>query len=78
MYEYSNPASKNEAMVNITHNYASLEGLPAHIVVRFSHAHFYDSEMLLVRFGGANPVVEELLESALGAEFADGNSVIRC
>ena len=72
------PWSKINVMAKITPNYYSLAGLPADIVEDFSYAHFYDGHTLLVRFLGTNPVVEELLESVLGGEFADGNSVLRC
>ena len=78
VYEYSDPTLKNKVRAKIMPGYLSQEGLPPDIVERFSHAHFYESDTLLVHYSGASPSVERLLESALGAEFADGNSVLRC
>ena len=78
VYEYSERTLKIKARAKIMPDYLSQEGLPPDIVERFSQAHFYESDTLLVHYSGASPTVERLLESALGAEFADGNSVFRC
>ena len=78
VYEYADPTLKIKVRAKIMPDYLSQEGLPPDIVERFSHAHFYESDTLLVHYNGASPTVKRLLESAFGAEFANGNSVFRC
>ena len=78
VYEYSDTESAAVALAKISPNLVEPEGLPEAMVEDFSYVHYYKAQRLLVRYLGTSPVLEELLESALGTEFANGNSSNRC